>query len=139
LSYIFASPIEAFMMQILVVDDDADVCHLMVKLFKRFGYDAGCATSGPEALKRMAIEPTPQLILLDMMMPEMSGMDVLKLLSCNGNPPPVPVIMFSALSDTDLIQEAMRNGASDYWIKATMDIQDIIARLSRFLPGPANA
>ncbi len=127
------------MMQILVVDDDADVCHLMVKLFKRFGYDAGCATSGPEALMRMATEPVPQLILLDMMMPEMSGMDVLKHLSCNGKPPPVPVIMFSALSDTDLIQEAMRNGASDYWIKATMDIQDIIARLSRFLPGPANA
>jgi CheY-like chemotaxis protein len=125
-------------MQILVVDDDADVCHLMVKLFQRFGYEASCATSGREALSLMESAP-PQLILLDMMMPEMSGMDVLKRLTHNGQPPSVPVIMFSAVSDTDLIQEALKQGASDYWVKATMDIHDIIHRLSRFLPGPANA
>jgi response regulator of citrate/malate metabolism len=60
-------------------------------------------------------------------------------LTVNGKPPPVPVIMFSALSDTHLIQEALKQGASDYWVKATMDIHDIIQRLSRFIPGPANA
>lgn len=122
------------MSQILVVDDDADVCQLMVKLLKRFGYDAAAVTNGRDALNVLANHP-PQLVLLDMMMPEMSGMDVLKNLRAEGRPLPVPIIIFSAVSDAEVKREVIALGASDYWVKASMDIHDMIHRLSRFFPG----
>ncbi|HEX8524454.1 MAG TPA: response regulator [Tepidisphaeraceae bacterium] len=121
------------MSQILIVDDDADVCQLMVKLLKRFGYQAGCVNSGRDCLHTLATDP-PNLVLLDMMMPEMSGMDVLKHLRAEGKPLPVPIIVFSALSDVDVKKQALSLGACDYWVKASMDIHDIMARLARFLP-----
>jgi two-component system response regulator AtoC len=126
--------------KILVVDDESDVCQLMVKLLKRLGHQAACATSGPEALASVRGE-RPDLILLDVMMPEMSGIEVLRRLRASkGNGPNVPVIIFSALSDPQIRKEALDLGASDYWVKASMDLQDIMKRLSAYLPpGPPGA
>jgi CheY-like chemotaxis protein len=118
--------------QILVVDDDADVCQLMVRLFKRMGHQAQCATSGRAALECVRSHQ-PDVILLDVMMPEMSGIEVLKELRVNRKSA-VPVIIFSALSDPQVRDEAIQLGASDYWVKSTMDIQDIIRGLGKFFP-----
>src|SRR5688572_28081186 len=82
--------------RILVVDDEADVCQLMVKLLKRLGHEAACATSGAEALSSIK-SAQPDLILLDVMMPEMSGMEVLQRLRKNDGVA-IPVIIFTALS-----------------------------------------
>ncbi len=104
---------------------------------KRFGYDADCATSGPQALETVEQAP-PGLILLDVMMPEMSGMEVLKRVR-QSNPEHIPIIMFSALSDVSVKREALSLGADDFWVKASMDIQEIVQGLRRFLPGGAGA
>jgi CheY-like chemotaxis protein len=125
------------MSQILVVDDDRDVCHLMVRILKRFGYEADCATSGQQALQTVQSDP-PKLILLDVMMPEMSGMEVLKRVR-ESNPEHIPIIMFSALSDASVQREALSLGADDFWVKASMDIQEIVQGLRRFLPSAAGA
>ncbi len=124
--------------KILVVDDETDVCQLMVKLLTRFGHEAACATSGLAALASIKGE-RPDVVLLDVMMPEMSGIEVLRRLrSGNARGSTVPVIIFSALSDPQVRQEALDLGASDYWVKATMDIQEIMKRLSPYLhSGPA--
>ena len=120
--------------KILVVDDEADVCQLMVKVLTRLGHAAACATSGPEALSRVTDEK-PDVILLDIMMPEMSGIEVLRRLrSADGNGSQVPVIIFSALSDPQVRKQALDLGATDYWVKASMDVQDIMKRLSTYLP-----
>jgi CheY-like chemotaxis protein len=122
--------------RILVVDDEADVCQLMVKLLKRLGHEAFCAYSGREALAAVQDGKNPDLILLDVMMPEMSGMEVLKRL--REGEVRVPVIIFTALSDPQLRQQALELGASDYWVKASMDIHEIMSRLRTYLPaGPA--
>jgi CheY-like chemotaxis protein len=104
----------------------------MIKLLRRAGHEARCALNGREALDLIPREP-PDIILLDVMMPEMSGIDVLKHLRTESNVR-IPVIIFSALSDPAIRKEALSLGANDYWVKASMDIQDILARLARYLP-----
>ena len=121
--------------RILVVDDDADVCQVMVKLLNRLGHEAACVSSGSEALNTIA-GSRPDLVLLDVMMPEMSGIEVLRTLrskECDA----LPVIMFTALSDAAIRKQAMDLGANDYWVKATMDLNEITTRLNRFLPSGA--
>ena len=118
--------------KILVVDDEVDVCHLMVKLLTRLGHEALCATSGAEALTRIEDEH-PDVVLLDVMMPEMNGMEVLRQMR-NRAGSQIPVIIFSALSDPELRTQALNLGADEYWVKATMDIKDMMQRLSRYLP-----
>jgi len=119
--------------RILVVDDEADVCQLMVKLLKRLGHEAYCATSGAEALSRVK-GALPDLILLDVMMPEMSGFEVLSHLRLSQGVS-VPVIIFTALSDPTIRKQAMDLGANDYWVKASMDLHDMTRRLNEHLSG----
>jgi CheY-like chemotaxis protein len=117
--------------KILVVDDEADVCQLMVKLLRRLGHEAHCANSGAEALSRVK-GALPDLILLDVMMPEMSGIEVLKQLRV-GEGISIPVIIFTALSDPNIRKQAMELGANDYWVKASMDLHDMTRRLNEHL------
>ena len=120
---------------ILVVDDDPDVCHLMVRLLTRLGHQASCVTSGRAALEQIESDQ-PNVVLLDVMMPEMSGIDVLRAMRCNDHQRRIPVIMFSALSDASVRNQAMELGANDYWVKASMDVHEIMGRLQKFLPAP---
>ena len=121
---------------ILVVDDDPDVCHLMVRLLTRLGHQAACVTSGRAALELIQSD-RPSVMLLDVMMPEMSGIDVLREVRRINGEPKIAVIMFSALSDPMIRNQALELGASEYWVKASMDVQEIMGRLKKFLPAPA--
>jgi CheY-like chemotaxis protein len=121
------------MSSILVVDDDADICRLMVRVLQRLGYEAASETSGPAALARVEARK-PDVILLDVMMPEMNGLEVLRRLRNDQGTAAIPVIMFSALADEQYQADARKLGAIDYWVKASIDLNQIIYRLSRLLP-----
>lgn len=119
--------------QILVVDDDVDLCHLMVRLFKRFGHQADCENNGPAALAHLETKQ-PHVILLDVMMPDMTGIDVLRELRANAATAGIPVVMFSALSDPETKKTALSAGANDYFVKASVDFAQMMQRLAKFLP-----
>jgi CheY-like chemotaxis protein len=106
---------------ILVVDDHRDTCRLLARLLRAEGLDAVTMESGQAALAfARAGERKLALVLLDMMMPEMSGFETLEQLRSTPAAD-VPVIMLTAVSDDEHQQRAKELGAADYWVKGTFD------------------
>jgi CheY-like chemotaxis protein len=117
---------------ILVVDDQKDTGSLLARILKYLGHDAVHVPSGAAALKFMRDTP-PDAVLLDYMMPDMDGLEVLRRMRNDPRTQGLPVIMFSASNDPNVIESAMKQGASDYWVKATVAMDDMKTRLERCL------
>ena len=102
--------------KILVIDDELEVVELFKKRLERIGYQVITATDGREGFKR-ACEQKPDLILLDIIMPEVDGLAVLRKLKKEESTCGIPVIMVTAKGWTNSVFEAERYGATDYIIK----------------------
>lgn len=104
--------------KILIVDDDVDSLKLIGLMLQRHGYTVVAANSGKQALAKADAE-RPELIILDWMMPDLSGIDVLKQLKSNPNTLGIPTIMFTAKTLIDDKVVAFEGGADDYLTKPT--------------------
>jgi len=102
--------------KILVVDDEVDTLKLMEITLKQEGYTVLKATTG-EACLEIAAAENPDLIILDLMMPQLSGLDVLKQLNLSYGSP--PIILFSAKNRIEDVIEGMEAGAYRYLVKPT--------------------
>jgi len=112
---------------LLVVDDNAENRDMLGRRLERAGYIVVVAENGPEAL-RIIEEKTISVVLLDIMMPGMSGIEVLKILRSTHSPLQLPVVMVSSLSESDQVVEALNLGANDY-ITKPVDLPVAIARI----------
>ncbi len=101
---------------IMVVDDDLDTVSILARHLQREGFVAIEAVSGPECL-RLAREHPVDVILLDLMMPEMDGFEVCRALKQDPDTAAIPVIMITARDDLDARAEGMRLGVSDFLAK----------------------
>lgn len=101
---------------ILIVDDVADNVDVLERRFSARGFTVRTATSGRIALYAIAEEPI-DLVLLDVMMLEVTGIDVLKLVRAKFSPARLPIIMVSARDDESMIVHALAAGANDYVVK----------------------
>ncbi len=101
---------------ILVADDEPDTLDLLEITLGRAGYRVLRAVNGREALEVVRREK-PDLLLLDVMMPHLSGLDVLKTLKAEGAAP--PVILFSARGRADDLAAGIEAGAVQYLVKPT--------------------
>src|SRR5678810_17649 len=99
---------------VLVVDDDESTCDALQRLLSRMGYAAACATNGPDALD-VAGTLRPDCIVLDWMMP---GLEGLKRLRAEPATRDVPVVLYSAVDNPDLIGQAKQLGAQDCVLKS---------------------
>lgn len=104
--------------KILIVDDDVDSLKLIGLMLQRHGYTVVAANSGKQALAKADAE-RPDLIILDWMMPDLSGIDVLKQLKGSANTQNIPTIMFTAKTLIDDKVVAFEGGADDYLTKPT--------------------
>jgi DNA-binding response OmpR family regulator len=102
--------------QIMVVDDDADTVSILARHLQREGFVAIEAVSGAECV-RLAHENPVDVILLDLMMPEMDGFQVCRKLKEDPSTAEIPVIMITARDDLDARAEGMRLGVSDFLAK----------------------
>ena len=103
---------------ILIVDDESANLDIIDKILQQSNHKTFTAESGEEALKILKKESAKiDLILLDLIMPEVNGMDLLKKLKDNNNTYHIPVIMLSALDEIDTIVECISMGADDFLIK----------------------
>ena len=93
-----------------MVDDDEEVRSLLLKFLSRRGYQVQTASNGPQALTLVEQEP-PNLIILDMYMPGMSGIEFLQKL--RAKPSKSDVLVLSSSQDDKLLQEALTLGAFD--------------------------
>jgi DNA-binding response OmpR family regulator len=100
----------------MVVDDDPDTVSILARHLEREGFTAIEAISGAECL-RMVNQHTVDIILLDLMMPEMDGFAVCRALKGNPDTAEIPVIMITARDDLDARAEGMRLGVSDFLAK----------------------
>jgi len=97
---------------ILVVDDEEGIRNYLKTLLKLKGYEVSTVASGSEAIEYFSSNPPPSLILMDILMPEVDGLETLKRLRKSEKE--LPVIMLSCIGETRTIVEAMRSGATDY-------------------------
>jgi len=109
--------------RILLVDDDPFVREMLGAVLEDNGYDVKAAENGKEALETFVADPTIDLILTDMNMPEMSGQELINELMTNVVD--VPIIVLSGNKEIDVVMEALKSGAEDYLIKDEF-IQDTI-------------
>jgi two-component system cell cycle response regulator len=99
--------------KILVVDDSRTQLDRLVEVFEREGYEVATASDGREAIRKVRAEP-PDLIVLDVIMPDMDGMEVLRVLKARAHEDFIPVILLSVKSDLDSKVAGLRIGADDY-------------------------
>jgi two-component system response regulator AtoC len=102
------------MAKVLVVDDEPEAVELLVEFLSSKGYEILTATSGEEALRRVR-EDRPHLVLLDIRMPKMNGIEVLKRI--REIDPEMGIIMVTAVNEEDVGRQALELGAFDYIVK----------------------
>ena len=96
---------------ILVVDDDARLLHIVKMYLEIEGYEVTTAENGEEGLAKVTAHPT-DLVILDIMMPGMDGIETCRQIRAHPSTASVPIIMFSALSSDDDIERARVAGAN---------------------------
>ena len=126
------------MANVLVVDDHPDYCRPLARLFQLAGHSAVCLHAGEDALNYLrsaAARPGggPDVVLLDIMMPGMDGLEVLRNLREDPATASIPVVMFSAIGDPLVEQHALKKGANDYLVKGRYDFNELTDRLSKYL------
>jgi len=120
-------PVNAEKARLLIVDDVHDNRAILRRRFERQGFHATEASSGAEALALMEREPF-DLVLLDMMMPGLSGTEVLERIRAKHSAGLLPVIMVTARSQSEDIVDALNRGANDY-ITKPVDFSVALARV----------
>src|SRR4051794_38461731 len=111
---------------ILVVDDTPANLDMLIGLLEQQGYDVLAAASGEVAL-RVAASARPQLILLDVLMPELDGYETCRRLKASPETADIPVLFTSALNEVDSVVRGFEAGAVDY-ISKPLQAQEVLAR-----------
>jgi CheY-like chemotaxis protein/MinD-like ATPase involved in chromosome partitioning or flagellar assembly len=118
---------------ILVVDDDPDSVRLITLVLRREGYLVRPAIDGEMALSIVEGE-TPDLVVLDVMMPNLDGCEVARRLRANPRTAEVPILMFTAKARAEDVTDGLRAGANDYLTKPVRPA-DLVQRVAALLGG----
>jgi len=117
--------------RVLVIDDEEDILELVRYHLDRDGYGVVCAATGEDALK-MATSQAFQLIVLDLMLPAMDGLEVTRRLKANPDTAGVPIVMLTAKGEESDIVAGLELGADDY-ITKPFSPQVLLARVRAVL------
>ena len=120
------------MARILIVDDDEPTCRTLMRLVRMAGHTADCVLDAPRAMEVIRAQ-APDLVILDVNMPGMSGIDVLAVLKSDEATVGIPVIMYSAADDAAAERKARELGAADFWVKAATHFVQIELKIDAFL------
>lgn len=117
--------------KILIIDDEVKITEMLAKAFIRCGYDVVTANRPLEGLK-IAREDSPDLIILDLIMPEIDGHKMCKLLKSDKDCQHIPIVMLSGSLDEKDREWAFKTGANAY-LNKPFTIQDIFNLVEKFL------
>ncbi len=124
--------------KILIVDDEPETVRVLAVMLGMKGYEVRKAFRGVQALEMIAREP-PDLVLLDIMLPDIDGIGILRRLRSAPATRQLPVVLISARSSDEAVRTGMAAGATDYVVKPFNRIdlfQRIAAALAKHAPGP---
>jgi DNA-binding response OmpR family regulator len=115
--------------KILAVDDDASVCDFYLQGLKLMGFDVSCAMSAEKA-KTALKAGQPDLILMDIMMPDQDGISFTRELRADAKTSHIPIIVISGLADAGTLNDALLFGAVDYMVKP-IDLEALRSKIER--------
>jgi CheY-like chemotaxis protein len=118
--------------KVLIVDDSYTNVVLLDAILHKEGFETDSAISGKEALDLITGDQKPALILLDLHMPQVSGLEFLKRLRANKGNADIPVIVVSADDAAKRMNATMAAGANDY-IQKPVDIQGLLEKVNHYL------
>jgi DNA-binding response OmpR family regulator len=124
--------------KILLVEDDAALAAVYKSRLELEGFETREVNNGEKALSA-AVEFRPDLVLLDIMMPKISGFDVLDILRNTPETANMRVIMLTALSQPKDKEKAQALGVDDYLVKSQVVIGDVVERIRHHLDMPAQS
>lgn len=119
---------------ILLAEDDSFLASMYVTKLQLSGYTVMSAEDGEKALELLKTN-TPDIILLDIVMPRKSGFEVLEALKKNPAQANIPVILLTNLSQKDDVERGLSLGANDYLIKAHFTPSEVVAKIERLVGG----
>ena len=114
---------------ILIVDDDTFLLNMYVTKFQKAGYEVNTARSGAEVLKKLEEGYRPNIMLLDVVLPGMDGIELLKEIQMKKLADRTIFVMFTNQGGGEEIEQAKKLGVSDYIIKASLVPSEIVSKV----------
>ncbi|HEY7649614.1 MAG TPA: response regulator [Methylomirabilota bacterium] len=118
--------------RILLVEDDRFLRRACEASLRQRGFTVIAAADGEEGLRQAGAE-RPDLILLDLLMPKLAGVEVLRALKADPEAKSIPVLILSNSSREQDVSEVISLGAVDYWVKADLSLKELGDRVARLL------
>ncbi|MDP9211930.1 MAG: response regulator [bacterium] len=120
--------------KIVLIEDDSVLAEMYLQKFQREGYDIFHALDGDEGIALIR-QHEPDLVLLDIMMPKKSGIQVLEELKQDEETKDVKVVLLSNVGDQDYIDRGMALGAADYLLKSNFTPSEVVGKAAALLAG----
>jgi CheY-like chemotaxis protein len=120
--------------RVLLVEDDRFLRRAAEASLRQRGFAVTVASDGEEALRQVGAA-APDLILLDLLMPKVTGIEVLRALRADEATKSIPVLILSNSSREQDVEELKELGVTDYLVKANLSLQELGDRVARLLEG----
>lgn len=119
--------------KILVIDDDPDILEILEYNLKKEGYRVVTAPSGLNVMWGLEEDQPPDVVLLDVMMPTLNGLDLCRYLKSSDDFRQIPVIIVSAKGTADDMKKGLAVGADAYLPKASFSMSSLLAEVRKYL------
>ena len=120
------------MKKILIVEDDTFLQGLEATKLKKENYEVITAGNGEEGMKKIT-EDGISLILLDLVLPEFDGFEIIEKIRSTASTKKIPVIVFSNLSEDKDVKKAEKLGATDFMVKSNFTLDELVERINKIL------
>lgn len=121
--------------KVMIVEDDRFLSFLLKSRLEKDGFLVEQMFDGEEAIQRLK-QVVPNLIILDLIMPKVTGFEVLKAISVTPQLAKVPVVIVSNLAQDSDIEKARELGAKEYYVKVKVSIDDLVGRIKTLVATP---
>lgn len=119
--------------KILLVEDDLFLREIYVDILSREGFSVLTADDGEQGLQLGKDNPDAKLMLLDIMLPKVHGIDILKKLKSDSKTSSLPIVMLTNLTEEHVIQEALNAGAAGYLVKVKYTPPQVVDKVKEFI------
>lgn len=120
------------MKKILIIEDDNFLQDLEAEKIKKHDYDVIIAKTGEEAMTKI-LEPGIDLVILDLLLPNFDGFQILEKIKTDDATKKIPVIIFSNLSKSNDMEKAIKLGANEFMIKSNFSLEELVEHINKML------
>ncbi len=117
---------------VLVVEDETHIQRLIKMVLEKAGFDVVTADTGEQALQKVNGEKIPDLVLLDILMPGIDGLQVLRVMKSTAQTKSIPVVLLTALAQENVVIQGVKLGAKDY-IRKPFHPKELVSRVRKVL------